>query len=223
MVQKSNKGSGIGQSERVRRRAELRRLEILRAAGRVFRRRGFADTGMREIAAEADLSPGNLYYYFQGKHELLYFCQNRSLDQMLSALESARRSRQPVAERLQGVIRSHVQCLLDEVEGSAAHLEVESLPPELRQPIIAKRDRYERGIRRLVSGGVRSGEFAPCDPGLVTRAMLGAINWTSRWFRPDGPRPAKVVARDVAAFLIRGLLAEPAAADPRAAETGGRR
>ncbi len=221
MVQKSNGGSDGAQ--RLRRRAEARRLEILRAAGRVFRRRGFADTGMREIAAEADLSPGNLYYYFKGKHQLLYFCQDRSLDQMLSALDSARRSRQPFAERLQGVIQSHVQCLLDEVEGSAAHLEVESLPPGLRESIIAKRDRYERGIRRLVSGGVRNGEFAACDPGLVTRAMLGAINWTSRWFRSDGPRPAQAVARDIAAFLIRGLVAESAAADPRAAESAGRR
>ncbi len=221
MVQKSNDGSDGAQ--RLRRRAEARRLEILRAAGRVFRRRGFADTGMREIAAEANLSPGNLYYYFKGKHQLLYFCQDRSLDQMLAALDSAQRSRQPFAERLQSVIQSHVQCLLDEVEGSAAHLEVESLPAGLRESIIAKRDRYERGIRRLVSGGVRNGEFAACDPGLVTRAMLGAINWTSRWFRSDGPRPAQAVARDVAAFLIRGLVAESAAADPRAAESGGRR
>ncbi len=216
MVRKSNSGS-------IRRRAEARRLEILRAAGRVFRSRGFAGTGMREIAAEADLSPGNLYHYFEGKHELLYFCQDRSLDQMLEALEAARGSGLSFADRLSGLIRAHVRCLLDDVEGSAAHLEVESLPDELRLPIIEKRDRYERGIRRLVAGGVRSGEFAPCDPGLVTRAMLGAINWTSRWYRADGPRPAKIVARDVADFLIRGLVAGRAVSAGQDVESRGRR
>ena len=36
------------------------RSAILRAAAGVFRQRGFAETGMREIAAAADLSPGNL-------------------------------------------------------------------------------------------------------------------------------------------------------------------
>jgi AcrR family transcriptional regulator len=223
MVRKSNFGSENDGAARIRRRAEARRLEILRAAGRVFRRRGFAETGMREIAAEADLSPGNLYHYFQGKHEILYFCQDRTLDQMLAALEGSRRSGRPHDERLRAVILAHVHCLLDEVEGSAAHLEVESLPDELREAIIAKRDRYERGLRRLVSGGVREGRFAPCDPKLVTRAMLGAINWTARWFRSDGPRPASSVAGDVADYLIRGLLARPAATGEAGAGEGASR
>src|SRR5204863_5137742 len=49
---------------RLRRRADARRVEILRAAARVFRQRGLAAAGMREIARAADLSPGNLYHYF---------------------------------------------------------------------------------------------------------------------------------------------------------------
>jgi len=212
MVQNSNIRSESG-TERLQRRADARRLEILCAAARVFRRRGFAETGMRDIAAEADLSPGNLYHYFKGKHELLYFCQDRALDRLLAELDSAGRPGRPFVEQLRAVMRAHVQCLLDDVEGSAAHLEVESLPPELREPVIAKRDRYERGIRSLVSAGVDAGEFAPCDPGLVTRAMLGAINWTTRWFRADGPRSAVSVADDVADYLVRGLLNEPAKED----------
>lgn len=194
-------------SARVRRKSEARRLEILSAAARVFRRRGVAAAGMREIAEEADISPGNLYYYFRGKDELLYYCQDRTLDQMHAAVASARASAAPVAEKVRAVLRAHLHCTLDETEGATAHLEVEALPEALRLPILDKRDRYERAIRALVARGVKQGEFAPCDAALVTRAMLGAVNWTARWYRPDGPQSVAQIAQSLSAYLVRGLAA----------------
>lgn len=181
-------------------------MDILRAAARVFRRRGVAAAGMREIADEADLSPGNLYYYFRGKDELLYFCQERTLQQMHTAVEAARASAAPVAEQLRSVLVAHLHCTLDELEGATAHLEVEALPENLRRQIVEKRDGYERAVRALVTKGVKRGEFARCDAALVTRAMLGAVNWTARWYRPDGSQSVAEIAQGLSGYLVRGLL-----------------
>jgi AcrR family transcriptional regulator len=194
-------------SGRLRRRYLARRLEILRAAGREFRARGFAETGMRDIAEAAALSPANLYNYFRGKHEILFFCQDNSLDRMIAALKKARRMKASAAARLRLVIVSHLRCLLDEVEGSAAHLLTSALPPREQRYLVAKRDRYEEGVRSLIAAGVRSGEFASADPALAARAMLGALNWSVQWFRPDGPQTATEIAEGLADYLIQGLLA----------------
>jgi hypothetical protein len=101
---------------------------------------------------------------------------------------------------------AHVLCLVDDVDGSAAHLEVDALPPRLRARIVAKRDRYERGVRALVTGGIRRGVLRATDPTVATRAFLGALNWTAHWFRPEGPQSPLHVANAVADFAIAGLL-----------------
>src|SRR5262249_51757909 len=180
----------------------------MRAAARVFRARGFAAAGMRDIAVAADLSSGNLYHYFRGKDELLFFCQDRALDRLLDALAAARRGAQPLAVRLREMAAAHVRCLLDEVEGSAAHLEVDALPARLRARIVAKRDTYERGVRALVALGIRRGVLRPTDPTVATRAFLGALNWTAHWFRPEGAQSAREVADLVADYAVAGLVYE---------------
>jgi AcrR family transcriptional regulator len=200
-------------SNRRSKRAEARRVEIMRAAARVFRARGFAAAGMRDIAVAAELSAANLYHYFGGKDELLFFCQDRSLDRLLKALAAARRDGRPFVTRLRDLAAAHVLCLVDQVEGSAAHLAVDALPPRLRARIVAKRDRYERGVRALVAAGIRSGTLRAADTTIATRAFLGALNWTAHWFRPEGVRPPHQVAQLVADYAVGGLLAPAASID----------
>ena len=193
----------------LKRRYLARRLEILRAAGREFRVRGFAETGMRDIAAAAALSPANLYNYFRGKHDILFFCQDNSPDRMIAALDKTRRMRASAAIKLRMVIVSHLRCVLDEVEGSAAHLLTTALRPRQQRYLVAKRDKYEAGVRNLIVAGVRAGEFAPCEPALAVRAILGSLNWSVQWFSPEGPLTSAEIAERFADYLIRGLLAKP--------------
>ena len=167
---------------------------------------------MRDIAGAADLSAANLYHYFNGKDELLFYCQDRALDRMLDAVTLARRTTPSAAERLRLVLVAHVQTLLDDIEGATAHLHTESLPPALRPALVRKRDRYERALRRVIADGVGRGELIDMDPAIVTRAMLGAMNWTVTWFRPDGADTAEAVGDVIARFLVRGMASRTPAA-----------
>ena len=159
MVQKSNGRSIDGPAAPRARRYDARRDGILRAAARIFRERGFADTGMRDIAVATDLSPANLYHYFKGKDEILFYCQDRALDRMLAGVAQARRAMRLADQRLLAVLTTHVLTMLDEVEGATAHLQVEALSPPLRDRIVKKRDRYERAVRRMITDGITSGTF----------------------------------------------------------------
>lgn len=197
--------NALARSEPAGRAAEERRREILAAASRVFRRKGFAATGMRDVAAELGMTAGNLYYYFAGKEAILAFCQEATLDDLLAGAAEIARLDLPADERLARLIAAHVTCLNQTWPGSLAHLEIEALAPEHRAPLAAKRRRYERTIADLIAAGAARGELRHVDPRLATLALLGALNWTVKWFSPAGALGAAEVGAAFARLFLDGL------------------
>lgn len=191
------------------RHLEQKRLEILRGAAAAFRRRGFDGAGMREIGASLGMTQGNLYYYFKNKQEILYFCQDYSLRSLLRRARVIERLPLSADRKLFLLIVEHMRLTLDELGASAAHIDFAALEDDRYREVVRKRDRYERALRRILRDGADAGIFAPCDEKLIAFAILGAMNWTIRWFRPEGPRPIEDVAREFARFLVRGLLIHP--------------
>lgn len=184
-----------------------KKLEILAAASRVFRRAGLHAAGMREIAAESGMHVGNLYYYFRNRQELLAFCQEQTLTGLLELVRDTRRSPDPADVKLARLIEGHVVRLNEELPGSLAHLEVEALEEPRRTEILQRRDRYEREVRAMIEDGMRSGLFRQVDAGVAAKAILGALNWTVKWFQPTGGKSTRQISDEFAQLLVGGLLA----------------
>jgi AcrR family transcriptional regulator len=184
---------------------DARRAEILRRAADAFREHGFHGAAMRDIAKALEMTPGNLYYYFEGKEDLLYACQKTALTTLLSAARRIAASPVSAAAKVTEIATAHVLCLLEETGGSAAHLEFRALPGERRAEIAAERDGYEGLVREMIEEGIAAGDFRPVDPKLATLAMLGTLNSTVVWWRPDGPRRPKEIAETFAALIVGGL------------------
>jgi AcrR family transcriptional regulator len=70
-------------------KSEATRSRILDVALELFRRQGFEPTTMREIAAEADVSLGSAYYYFESKEDLVMAYYERAMEAMTPRMEAA--------------------------------------------------------------------------------------------------------------------------------------
>jgi AcrR family transcriptional regulator len=186
-------------------KARQRRVEILKSAATAFRRRGYHGASMGEIARAMRMTKGSLYYYFKNKEEILFFCHDYSLDILLEMLERIETAGGTPPEKLRGLIESFVHHILDDLRGTAMTLDFQALSPPLLRRVIAKRDRFDHGIRRLLQEGMDAGAFAPGDPKLLTFAMLGAVNWLPRWFDPTGPASSEEIGRVFAEYLVAGL------------------
>jgi TetR/AcrR family transcriptional regulator len=153
------------------------------------------------------MTKGSLYYYFRNKQELLFFCHDYSLDILLALLERVASEPCPPDERLRRLIAAFVHMIIDELHGTALTLDFGALSPALLRRVVAKRDRVDRGIRRILADGMEQGLFARADPKLLSFAILGAINWIPRWFDPRGDASSEQISRLFAHYLVSGLRA----------------
>ena len=90
-------------------KADLTRRRILETALRLFRERGYDGTTMRGIAAEAEVSIGNAYYYFKSKQHLIQAYYGRSHAEHLAACVEALENERDLKARLLAVCRSKIE------------------------------------------------------------------------------------------------------------------
>ena len=185
-----------------------RRLEILRSASAAFTRNGFTGATMEEIAEKAQMAKGNLYYYFSSKQDLLYFCQDYSLSQLINEANKIGKSRRSADEKLRELISHHVRTVLEVLPGSTAHTDFRSLPKDKLKKIVRKRDRYELAYRSIVQAGIEEGIFKKTDTKVAVWAILGALNWVVQWYSPKGKTGATQIAADFSNLFIEGLISD---------------
>jgi AcrR family transcriptional regulator len=186
-------------------RSAERRTEILKSAAAAFRRRGYHGASVEEIARALKMTKGNLYYYFRDKQDILFGCHEYSLGVALALLEQVEAEPVPPDQRLRRLVAGFVHLIIDELRGSGLTLELEALPRPLLQKVVAKRDRFDRGLRKIIQDGMDQGLFAPGDPKLLAFALMGALNWISRWYDPHGGASSDEIAASFANYLVGGL------------------
>jgi AcrR family transcriptional regulator len=186
----------------------MTRDEILDAAAQIFSQKGFHAASMKDIAQAVNLQKGSLYYHVTSKQDILLALLDRALDLLIEHIETV--VRQPLAppEKLRRAMEAYLSTMLEHRDLAAVLLlEHRSLEPELHDRHIPRRDRFERLWRDLVQEGLDQGVFCCVDPALASRALLGVMNWTITWYRPDGSLTPDAIAEQFSNLFLRGLLA----------------
>lgn len=186
---------------------ERRMEEILQSAALAFREKGYYRTTMEDISEKLYMTKGSLYYYFKDKEQILYQCHKHSLGLVLEMLDQVNASGKTADEKLRMLIMNIVSVMIDALKGSAMAIEFNALSEDLLSEIVAMRDRYERGIRDIIKEGQKEGVFVRCDPKLTTFAILGAVNWITKWFSLEGPLTAREIGEQFAEMFLRSLSA----------------
>jgi len=185
----------------------MTREDILEAAAQIFSQKGFHAASMQDIAQAVNLQKASLYYHVSSKQEILLALLDQALDMLIKQIESVMAQPLPVDEKLRRAMGVYLQTMLDNFDLAAVLLlEHRSLEPQYHIRHIPRRDRFERLWRDLIQEGQDLEVFNCKDPALVTRAILGVMNWTITWYRPDGLCTPTELAEQYADLFLQGLL-----------------
>lgn len=185
------------------------RAEILDAAARVFRRRGYGAATVEDVANELGMLKGSLYHYIKGKKELLYDVVVGPLRAANDSIDLVCAGGGPVDERIRKAIVAHLDVIHDQYPRlSIALLERLELPPEQLSEIRTLHRRYQETWIALIREGAETGFLrADLDPGLTTLAILGMLNWATQWYRQDGGASPAQIGTTFASIALDGLRA----------------
>lgn len=151
-----------------------RKPQILAAAMRTFTRKGLVATRMEDIAREARLSVGGVYWYFSGKDEVILELLEEMIETDIGLLRGLLEAEGSVVERLLKYLQTDLAAtvkiypLLYELYAWALH------DARILKRVSAYRVAYRQALVEFFQQGIQRGELRPHDP-QVAAATLTAL------------------------------------------------
>ena len=193
-----------------RNKYSARRAEILHASGQVLHRHGVSKTTIGLIAKHAKVDRATMYYYFEDKYAIYRELIRDGLTEYSDGIDAVAASASPPEPRLREAMSTVMRAfekhypqlyIFFQASGSA-----EVLGPELYEATIESGRRFEALLDRILRDGISTGVFVTDTPvKIVIKQVVGMLNWTSRWFQPEGELDGESVANAMADTILNGI------------------
>jgi len=153
----------------------VRRAQLLRAARKVFRAKGYDGATVSEIVREAGVAQGTFYLYFPSKRDAAVSLREGLMETMAEAVATAMESRTSLEDRLESLIAASFKVARKNVDlfrlafigADETHSEMHSESSEHASVL--------RVITDLFKDAVEAGEMEGMDPVIAARLALGLV------------------------------------------------
>jgi TetR/AcrR family transcriptional regulator len=191
--------------------SDMKRKAIIREAARVFNRRGSHGTTLDDVADRLGVTKAALYRYVDNKNDLLFACHEEAMEIANEQLGIGERQGRTGLEKIRIGMTGYLRVMIGDMGVPVLVLEENALAENSARQIIVLRDAFEKRLRGLVEQGIRDGSILPVNPKLAVFMLLGALNWVTKWYSPEGAWTAEQASSAVIELATRGFAAQPGA------------
>ena len=181
--------------------------EVYRTAARIILEKGYDATSVSDIAEALGITKAGLYHYIQSKTDLLFEIMKYGLESLDREVLTPAREIADAEERLRFIITTHVRAVT-RGDGAVTIVvdEARALTPAQNRIVTRMKRKYLDCLRGTLEELVSAGKLRDVDLTVAAFAIAGAINWVSRWYRPDGKLSAEAIAEQITEITLHGML-----------------
>ena len=188
-------------------KSEKRTAEIYRVAANLIKEKGYHATSMNDIAKRLKLTKAGLYYYIDGKSDLLFSIIQFGMKQLEDQVVLPCRAIADPEDRLRQIIEKHTVLILD-LGGAISILtdEVQKLPLAQRREIVAMKRGYMDLMRNTLRQlGVQK-KMRQLNTNVTAMNVFALILGVARWYNPKKGWSSARVSREVSKFAMGAVL-----------------
>jgi AcrR family transcriptional regulator len=185
-----------------------RRRQILEAALAVFSDKGFNVSNVSDVAAEAGVSQGTIYWYFESKEELLIESLLSFFDEFGQGAMQVLAGCSTASEKLRALGLAMVD-VASSAEGLfTLFLEFWASSPrrqDVGQIWTNVLVEYKNLVAGIIEEGIENGEFGPVDAGQLVWAILAAYDGLAAYDMLMPDLELATVSEALMETLLKGL------------------
>ena len=184
-----------------------REQEIVAAAAKVFKEKGYHAATTRDIAAEVGIQQATLYYYITSKEELLYLVVREPITRLYDQVEAIVKAHTPVRTKIAQAMRAHLAAFDESYPHMFVYVqELPNLIGALQDKIRESPERYQHLWEDILQQGIAAGELrTDLDVSATVLMIMGMCNWLHRWYRKGGRLDTETLAQQYASALLDGI------------------
>ena len=184
-----------------------RKDQIIQVASKLFSKRGYASTSVRDIAEMMEMEAASLYNHISSKEELLHDICFQMADRFINAIDEVNDIYFNGEQKLRMAVKNHVKILTDNLDEAQVFLrEWRHLNEENTSVFISLRDQYESGIQNIIQTGMDENVFQEIDKKFAALNILSSMNWIVEWYKPEGKMKPDELADKLTDFVLTGLI-----------------
>jgi TetR/AcrR family transcriptional regulator, cholesterol catabolism regulator len=190
----------------LRARYEARRREVIDSAARLFAERGYDGASISELTVATGLAAGGLYHYIEGKDDLLIAICDELLEPLLAQAREIVAAEAPPVEQLRELVRAWVAHVVSHRHHMLVFTqERQAIEREPRwRRVRSQRKAFEKILDEVLARGEADGSMSFADRRLSLLALLGMVNYTPQWVRPNGRLSPAEIADGYCEMVLSG-------------------